>query len=366
MKDETNSSDVLSADWKSEAGPLKIYLNDKTISEIMVNRWDRIFIERSGRISQAEHAFPNPEALLRLTRALAVSVGKELNRRTPFIDARLSDGSRLNLVVSPISLDGPAITIRKSHDSSMSYQELIQTGSLDGKAMFFLNRAVYAKQNIVISGGTSSGKTTLLNVLSSFIKDHERVVTLEDTAELQVNVKNVVRLETKAASGTDPAITMDVLLRNALRMRPDRIVIGECRGAEALDMLMAMNTGHEGSLTTIHANSAADALRRLESMVLRSGIETPLSMVQLDIGNTIHLIVQVDRSFDGKRRVVEILEVYGRDRDGYLTREIFKMDGEKKGLVSTGIVPRFVLENRDEKLGLTEDIFDPEKKVRLT
>jgi pilus assembly protein CpaF len=365
MKDESNSFDITNSDWKSEAGPIKAFLNDKTVSEIMVNRWDRIFIERGGRITQAEHHFANAEALLRLARALAVSVGKELNRRCPYIDARLPDGSRLNLVVPPIALEGPAITIRKSHDSSMSYQALIETGSLDGKAMFFLNRAVYAKRNIVISGGTSSGKTTLLNVLSSFIKDHERVVTLEDTAELQVNVKNLVRLETKPASGNDPAVTMDSLVKNALRMRPDRIVIGECRGAEALDMLMAMNTGHEGSLTTIHANSAADGLRRLESMVLRSGIETPLSMVQLDIANTIHLIVQVNRSFDGKRRVSEILEVCGRDHDAYVTREIFKLDGDR-GLVSTGIVPRFVLENRDEKLNLTEELFDPEKKVRLT
>lgn len=358
--------DITSSDWKSEAGPLKVYLNDKTVSEIMVNRWDRIFIERNGMIQEAEHGFQNAEALARLVRALAVAVGKELNRRFPYLDARLPDGSRLHLVVPPVSLDGPTITIRKSSDHVMSYQELIQKGSIDGKAIFFLNRAVYAKQNMVISGGTGSGKTTLLNVMSSFIGDHERVVTIEDTAELKLNVRNVVRMETKPAVGSEPAITMESLLKNALRMRPDRIVIGECRGAEAMDMLMAMNTGHEGSLTTVHANSAADALRRMESMVLRSGIEAPLSMIQMDLGNTINFIVQAERSFDGKRRVVEILEVCGRDKDSYITREIFKYDPDKGSLVSTGIVPRFVEQSRDEKLALNAEIFDPDKKVRLT
>jgi len=357
--------EISSSDWKNEAGPIRAFLTDKTVTEIMVNRWDRIFIERNGRIIESELRFANAEALARLVRALAVSVGKELNRRFPCLDARLPDGSRLNLVVPPVALDGPSITIRKASDQVMTYQELMQRGSIDGKAIFFLNRAVYAKQNIVISGGTGSGKTTLLNVLSSFISEHERVVTLEDTAELKLNVKNVVRLETKPAFGVDPAIKMEDLLRNALRMRPDRIVIGECRGPEALDMLMAMNTGHEGSLTTVHANSALDALRRLESMVLRSGIEAPLSMVQLDIANTVNFIVQVDRSFDGKRQVVEVLEICGRDKDNYITREIFKLDSQR-GLISTGAVPRFVTESRDEALALTPEIFDPERKVRLT
>ncbi len=358
--------DITTSDWKSEAGPIKVYLNDKTISEIMVNRWDRIFVERNGLIQEGEHSFQNAEALARLVRALAVTVGKELNRRVPYLDARLPDGSRLHLVVPPVALDGPTITIRKSSDHVMSYQELIQKGSIDGKATFFLNRAVYAKQNMVISGGTGSGKTTLLNVMSSFISDHERVVTIEDTAELKLNVRNIVRMETKPATGSEPAITMESLLKNALRMRPDRIVIGECRGAEAMDMLMAMNTGHEGSLTTVHANSAADALRRMESMVLRSGIEAPLSMIQMDLGNTINFIVQAERSFDGKRRVVEILEICGRDKDSYITREIFKYDPDKGCLVSTGIVPRFVEASRDEKLALNAEIFDPDKKVRLT
>lgn len=357
--------DIVSNDWKSEAGPLKVFLNDKTVSEIMVNRWDRIFIERNGVLSEAEHKFQNAEALARLVRALAVAVGKDLNRRFPCLEARLPDGARIHLVVPPVALDGPSLTIRKTSEKAMTYQELIQKNSVNGKAIFFLNRAVYAKQNMVISGGTGSGKTTLLNVLSSFIADHERVVTIEDTAELRLHVKNLVRMETKPAVGTEPAITMEHLLRNALRMRPDRIVIGECRGAEALDMLMAMNTGHEGSLTTVHANSATDALRRFESMVLRSGLEAPLAMIQSDIANTLNFIIQTERAFDGTRRVVEILEVQGRDKDSYITREIFKYDPDQ-GLISTGIVPRFVTESRDTKLALNSEIFEPEKKVRLT
>jgi pilus assembly protein CpaF len=371
MKDEANNNgnaalELVNADWKSEAGPIKVYLNDKSVSEIMVNRWDRIFIERGGVIVEAEHTFPNAEALARFVRALAVSVGREVNRRIPCMDARLPDGSRLNLVVPPIALDGPSVTIRKATDISISYQELIQRGAVDGKSIFFLNRAVYAKQNILISGGTGSGKTTLLNVLSSFIDPKERVVTIEDTAELKLNVKNMVRMETKPAAGNEPAITMEALVKNALRMRPDRIVIGECRGSEALDMLMAMNTGHEGSLTTVHANSALGALRRLESMVLRSGIEAPLATVQTDIGNTINFVIQVDRGPDGKRRVMEVLEICGRDKESYVTREIFKFSPEKGTLVSTGMIPRFVEENKDESLALTPEIFDPDKKVRLT
>lgn len=365
MSEDSKYIDLISSDWRVEAGPLKTYLNDKTVSEIMVNRWDRIFIERNGMIVESDIHFKNEEALTRLVRSLAVSVGKELNRRFPYLDARLSDGSRINMIVPPIALDGPALTIRKPSTGTMSYQDLVQRGTLDPKSMFFLNRAVYAKQNIIVSGGTGSGKTTLLNVLSSFIHRNERVVCIEDTAELQINVKNLVRLETKSAVGSEPAITTENLLRNALRMRPDRIVIGECRGPEAMDMLMAMNTGHEGSLTTIHSNSAADALRRLESMVLRSGIEAPLAMIQTDIANTINFIVQINRSFDGMRRVTEILEVCGRDKDSYITNEIFKYDSSK-GLVSTGHVPRFVLENKDENLALTPEVFNPDKKVRLT
>ena len=373
MKDETNSSgsqisgplEVTGSDWKSEAGPLKVYLNDKSISEIMVNRWDKIFIERAGQITEADLKFVNAEALARFVRALVVSVGREVNRRSPTLDARMPDGSRLNLVVPPIALDGPSITIRKSNDTILSYQELINRGALDGKAMFFLNRAVYSKQNILISGGTGSGKTTLLNILSSFIGAHERVVTIEDTAELKLSVRNLVRMETKPALGTEPAITMENLVKNALRMRPDRLVIGECRGAETMDMLMAMNTGHEGSLTTVHANSAIGALRRLESMMLRSGTEAPLSMIQLDIGSTINFVIQAERSVDGKRRVVEILEVKGHDKDNYITEEIFKIDAEK-GLVSTGVVPEFVRSNTDPNLALGAEIFEPDRKVRLT
>ncbi|MFN8847219.1 MAG: CpaF family protein, partial [Bdellovibrionales bacterium] len=240
------------------------------------------------------------------------------------------------------------------------------SGHLDAKAIYFLSQAVASRQNIIVSGGTGSGKTTLLNILSGFIRARERVVTLEDTAELQLKVKNLVRLETRAPIGTDGGLGMDQLLKNALRMRPDRIVIGECRGAEAWDMLMAMNTGHEGSMTTVHANTASDALRRLESMVLRTGLEAPLPMIQADLANTIHFIVQTSRTMEGKREITEIVEIDGRTSEDYNIRPVFLMTPE--GLKSTGYTPKFVseqLQNPNSKIKFPPEFFDPEKKISL-
>lgn len=250
MKDNTSTATV---DWRAEAGPLKIYLSDPTVSEIMVNRWDKIFVERGGSIEESTYKFANPEAVWRFVQAIAVVTKKELNNRHPYLDARLPDGSRLNIVIPPVALEGPSITIRKFSQSLLTFHHLIQSGAIDDKGIFFLNQAVQSKQNIIISGGTGSGKTTLLNILSSFIGQKERVVTIEDTAELQLGVRNIVRMETRPQIGTEDPITIFDLLKNALRMRPDRIVIGECRGVEAWDMLVAMNTGHEGSMTTLHA-----------------------------------------------------------------------------------------------------------------
>jgi pilus assembly protein CpaF len=247
----------------------------------------------------------------------------------------------------------------------VSFQQLIQMGVLDDKAVYFLNQAVQLKQNIVVSGGTGSGKTTLLNILSSFIPPKERVITLEDTAELQINVKNVVRMETRPQLGSEPAVTMDQLLKNALRMRPDRIIVGECRGVEAWDMLIAMNTGHEGSLTTLHANSGADALRRLEAMILQSGIAASREMIQEDISKTISLIIQTERGFDGRRRIVEILEIQGRDRNDYKFETIFK-NHNGQILKSTGVVPSFVNTPRVQKNQFPANFFEPNVKIRLT
>ncbi len=355
-----------SSDWKTEAGPLRALIMDPSVSEIMVNNWDLIFVEKNGVIEESQVKFKDPDALMRFALSLAVFTGKELNRRSPCLDARLNDGFRLNIVIPPVALDGPSITIRKPSTQTKSYQELVASGHLDAKATYFMSQAVAARQNIIVSGGTGSGKTTLLNILSGFVRSKERVVTIEDTAELQLKVRNLVRMETKAAIGNDTSVGMDMLLRNALRMRPDRIIIGECRGTETWDMLMAMNTGHEGSMTTVHSNTAADALRRLESMILRTGTEAPLSMIQTDIANTIHFIVQTSRNMEGKREVTEIVEVLGRQDDEYIVNHVFKMGAN--GIQSTGYIPRFVEEHAlrpDSKIRFPADFFNPDKKISL-
>lgn len=365
MVNDQSGPVVDAKDWKQEAGPLKPYLMDKSISEIMVNRWDCIFIERNGVIEVADYKFQNAEALSRFVASLAAVLGKELNRKTPYLDARLPDGSRLNIVIPPIAFESPCITIRKVSVTNFNHQSLIKAGSVDEKTIYFLNQAVASRQNLVISGGTGSGKTTFMGVMTTFISQKERVISIEDTAEMQINIKNLVRMETRSSSTTEAPIHTDQLLRNALRMRPDRIIVGECRGSEAFDMLMAMNTGHEGSMTTIHANSASDALRRLESMILRSGIEAPLSMIQTDIANTLSLIVQVERSFDGKRRVVEIMEVLGRTAAGYDTETIFKWDETTKSILSTGYLPRFIEESPTLKAKFPSQFFNPDYKPKL-
>lgn len=362
-----NAVQNINPDWKAESGPLRSLIMDPAVSEIMVNNWNLIFVEKNGVIEESPVKFKDADALMRFAQALAVYTGKELNRRTPCMDARLNDGFRINIVVPPVALDGPSLTIRKPSMQSKSYQELVGSGQLDAKAIYFLSQAVSARQNIIVSGGTGSGKTTLLNILSGFIRSKERVVTIEDTAELMLKVKNVVRMETKPAIGSEPAMGIDALLKNALRMRPDRIVIGECRGAEAWDMLMAMNTGHDGSMTTVHANTAQDALRRLESMVLRMGTEAPLAMIQTDIANTIHFVVQTGRSLEGKREIMEIVEVSGRTGDHYVINHVFHMT--PNGLMSTGYIPKFVTEqmgNPNSKMKFPSEFFDPAKKISLT
>lgn len=366
MNPISSAPNNLSSDWKTEAGPLRVLIMDAAVSEIMVNNWNLVFVEKNGVIEESPVKFKDPDALMRFVQSLAVFVGKELNRRSPCLDARLNDGFRLNIVIPPVALDGPSITIRKPSMQTKTYQELVALGHMDAKATYFLSQAVAAKQNIIVSGGTGSGKTTLLNVLSGFVRTKERVVTIEDTAELQLKIKNLVRMETKAAIGNDSSVGMDMLLRNALRMRPDRIIIGECRGAETWDMLMAMNTGHEGSMTTVHSNTAADALRRLESMILRTGTEAPLSMIQADIANTIHYIVQTSRNMEGKREITEIVEVCGRTETDYIVNHVFKMG--PNGIQSTGHIPKFVEEHAsrpDSKVRFPADYFNPDKKISL-
>ena len=353
-------------DWKQECGPLRVFLQDPTITEIMVNGPNKIFVERAGVISQTNAKFDSQEALFKLVQAMLVSLGREINRKTPFVDARLPDGSRMNCIIPPIALDGPILTIRKFSPTAMHYGNLITTGALDEKMLYFLNQAVIARQNMIISGGTGSGKTTLLNALSSFIPVTERLITIEDTAELKLSVKNLVRLECRPGRGgtAEGSVSTMELIKNALRMRPDRIIVGECRGAEVWDMLQAMNTGHEGSMTSIHANSGNDALRRLESMVLRAGLDVPLAMIRQDIADTVSLVIQAERAADGKRRVVEIVEVDGRNSEGYITRKIFKHD-PKLGFVSTGIRPKFLDNNRIEGVMIPPNFFNPDVKIKF-
>lgn len=351
-------------DWKNEAGPIRKFLNDISVTEIMVNRYDKIFVERKGIIEETEGKFDNNDHYIRFVQALAVNVGRELNRRNPFLDAKLSDGSRINIVIPPISVEAPSVTIRKFSPVMIHYNNLIHHGAFDEKILYFLNQAVLARQNIIISGGTGSGKTTLLNLMSQFIPIKERIVTIEDTCELQLSVKNIVKMECRSSVG-DVQFDIKDLLRNALRMRPDRIIIGEVRGPEAMDMLVAMNTGHDGSMSTLHANSAHDALRRIEAMILRGANDSPVSSIRQDIASTINIIVQAARSHDGTRRITEIVEVAGKVDDEYKTERIFEFD-HQAGFRSTGYLPRFVENNQNQRLKISPDFFNPDHKIKLT
>lgn len=350
-------------DFKQDAGPLRPYLNDPDVNEIMVNRWDVIFIEKGGQIFELEKGFDNQEALQRFAQSIAVATGRELNRRHPYLDSRLPDGSRISMAVPPVAIDGPMFSLRRHRKQLINHRQLTQMGSADDKLMVFLYQAVLCRQNLVISGGTSSGKTTLLNVLSSFIPARERVITIEDNAELALQVRNLIRLEAKPPMANDPGVTMHELVASSLRLRPDRIILGECRGVEAWDMLLAMNTGHDGSMTTLHANSAFDALRRMEAMVLRGGVEAPLEMIRNDIASTIHLVIQMSRQSDGKRRVVEVLEVLGRDGDQYAANPVFEWT-QSDGFKSTGHVPRFVERPTNPEMKLHAEFFKPGFKYR--
>ena len=354
--------------------PIQPLLDDPDISEVMVNGPKKIFIEKGGKVTKSAVTFDDDDHVLRIIDRIILPLGRRVDADSPAVDARLPDGSRVNAVIRPVSIDGPCITIRKFKKDKLSIQQLIDYGSLTQNMGEFVRACVLAHLNIVISGGTGSGKTTLLNVLSSFIPEGERIVTIEDAAELQLQQDHVLRLETKVAN-TDGrgAVTIRDLVRNALRMRPDRIVVGECRGGEALDMLQAMNTGHDGSLTTLHANTPRDALSRLETMVLMSGMDLPLKVVRQQISSAVDLIIQQTRLKDGSRKVTAITEVIGMEGDTVVMTDIFKFeqtgvgpDGKIKGeLKATGIRPLFgpKLEAAGYKLGA--EIFMPPGGMNL-
>lgn len=343
-------------------GPLQPLLDDPEVSEIMVNGSHNIYVERKGKITRTEVVFEDDNAVLRVIEKIILPLGRRIDADSPTVDARLPDGSRVNAIIPPVAIDGPSITIRKFQKDKLTTDQLIEYGSISQNMANFINACVNARLNILISGGTGSGKTTLLNVLSGFIPHNERIVTIEDAAELKLQQDHVVRLETKPtnAEGRN-GVTVRDLVRNALRMRPDRIIVGEVRSGEALDMLQAMNTGHDGSLTTLHANSPRDAVSRLETMCLMSGIDLPIRVVREQIASAIDLIIQQTRLRDGSRKVTSITEIAGMEGETVVMTDIFKfqqtgvdMDGNVLGdLKSTGIRPLFTprLEAAGFKLG---------------
>jgi pilus assembly protein CpaF len=324
-----------------ELGPLEPYLRDAAVSEVMVNGPGIVCVERDGVIELTDAKFEDEAHLMRVITYIVSSVGRRIDSQNPLCDARLADGSRANAIIPPLALDGPLLTIRKFSADPFTVEDLVGFGTLTEEAASFLWLAVLARCNIVISGGTNTGKTSLLNVLSSFIPDTERIVTIEDAAELQLNQWHVCRLESRPPdSNGQGQVAIRQLLINSLRMRPDRIVVGECRGEEALDMLQAMNTGHEGSLTTLHANSPRDALARLETMVLMSGVELSAKAIRQQMASAIHIIVQLERLRDGTRRVVAISELLGMEGDTHTLQDVFTF--EAKGVNEDGRVFGFL------------------------
>ena len=324
-------------------GPIQELLDDKVISEIMVNGPGAVWVETDGVLRRTNRSFDSDEQLMRVIDRMVRTSGRRVDQSSPMVDARLPDGSRLNVILPPLSVDGPAVTIRKFLSNHLTTDDLIAGGSLSDEAAAFLQTAVNANLNIIVSGGTGTGKTTLLNILSSYIDDSERVVTIEDAVELSLNLPNLVRLESRPPH-TEGAgqVTIRDLVRNALRMRPNRIVVGEVRGPETIDMLQAMNTGHEGSLSTVHANSPRDALRRLETMVLLGGNELPLRAVREQISSAIDIIVQLSRTSSGLRQVVAINEIVGMEGDVITSADLFLRESLHKGadeppLTATGV-----------------------------
>ena len=336
-------------------GPVTPMLRSANVSEVMVNGPDRIFVESKGLLYETGVKFFDEKHLQQIIRRIVEPLGRHVDDASPMVDARLPDGSRVNAVIPPLALDGSSMTIRKFADKKLTTDDLVRFGSLTPEMAAFLECAVRNRQNIVVSGGTGSGKTTLLNVLSQFIPRGERVVTIEDSAELKLSHRNIVRLEARPANieGKGRVAIRDLVV-NALRMRPDRIIVGECRGAEALDMLQAMNTGHDGSLTTLHANTPRDALSRLENMVMMAGFELPSSAIREQVSSAVNLIVQQTRLPDGSRKIVNITEVTGREGDVITTQDIFVFtktgfgeDGVEGFHTATGNIPYFIEELRE-------------------
>jgi pilus assembly protein CpaF len=350
-------------------GPLEELLADPAVTEIMVNRFDQVYIERRGKISLSDKRFIDNNHVVQVIRRIISPLGRRIDESVPMVDARLKDGSRVNAIIPPLAVQGPSITIRRFPEKALSAEDLVRSQSISAAMVEFLKICVQTKKNIVISGGTGTGKTTILNMLSGFIPGDERIVTVEDTAELRMQQEHVVRLEARPANIEGQGqVTIRDLVKNCLRMRPDRIVVGECRGGEALDMLQAMNTGHDGSLTTVHANSPRDAFTRLETLCLMAGMDLPVWALREQIRSAIHILVQLSRLQDGTRKVTCVTEVTGRDEEQILTQDLFRfiqdgMDAQGKVVghyEAPGNVPKFFHELKAKGLTLDASLFNAE------
>jgi len=371
----TTERDKLSQEVVDEVfglGPLEPLLNDYTVNDILVNTYNSVYVERRGILEKTNIVFKDNRHLMHIIDKIVSAVGRRIDESSPMVDARLADGSRVNVIIPPLAIDGPILSIRRFGQTPLRSDDLLRSQMLTKPMLDLLQRAVECRLNIVVSGGTGSGKTTLLNVLSGFISARERIVTIEDSAELQLKQEHVVRLETRPPNTEGHgAVRQRELMINALRMRPDRIVVGEVRGEETLDMLQAMNTGHDGSLTTIHSNSPRDALARIETMVMMGDIRLPDKAIRAQIASAIHLIVQVARMNDGTRRITHITELTGSYSDSVSMNDLFLF--EKKGLTaagkvrgrfhSTGILPKFAEKLSASGLSLPHNLLNHSEEV---
>ncbi len=364
-------SDVL--DELLGLGPIEPLLKDPTITDILINGPQTVFVERGGKLEETPVRFKDDRHLLRIIQKIVSAVGRRIDESAPYVDARLADGSRVNAVVPPLAVDGPLMSIRKFAKTPITMERLTELGSIPEDIAQVLAAIVEARRNVLISGGTGSGKTTLLNAMSAFIDGAERIVTIEDSAELQLQQRHVVRLETRPANIEGVGeVTQRELVKNALRMRPDRIIVGEVRAGEAFDMLQAMNTGHDGSMTTVHANTPRDALSRIEQMIGMSGIDIPVSSSRAQIASAINVVIQVGRLGDGGRRLLSISELTGMESDVITMQEIFRFrttgrgeDGSVHGrFEATGIRPKFMQELGDRGIHLPASLFRPELELR--
>ncbi len=346
-------------------GPITALLADYSVTEIMVNGPDHVYIERDGKLVLTDAKFKNDNHVMHVIKKIVAPIGRRIDESSPMVDARLPNGSRVNAIIPPLAIDGPSITIRKFAEDPFKAEDLINFGTMNSKMAELLKLCVEGRLNIVVSGGTGSGKTTTLNVLSSFIPETERIITIEDAAELQLSQTHVIRLETRPANVEGKGeISIRDLVKNSLRMRPDRIIVGEVRSGETLDMLQAMNTGHDGSLTTGHANSPRDMLSRIETMVLMSGMNLPIRAIRDQAASAIDIIIQQSRLMDGSRKVTHITEVQGMEGDIIILQDIFKFEqrgldnkGKVKGeFTTTGIMPKFVQKLREKGINIPSDL----------